>query len=88
MRRTTAEQRFPGDATAEQMEAVANIADEMAGRAPAHDFKSELVCIVDTVDKGILVYRNEKRSVILPQMRAAHWAKRYFEGHYLRAYRR
>ena len=81
-----AKQAHQADLQAEA--AVANIADEMAGRAPAHDFKSELVCIVDTVDKGILVYRNEKRSVILPQMRAAHWAKRYFEGHYLRAYRR
>ena len=81
-----AKQAHQADLQAEA--AVANIADEMAGRAPSHDFKSELVCIVDTVDKGILVYRNEKRSVILPQMRAAHWAKRYFEGHYLRAYRR
>ena len=81
-----AKQAHQADLQAEA--AVANIADQMAGRAPSHDFKSELVCIVDTVDKGILVYRNEKRSLTLPQMRLAHWAKRYFEGHYLRAYRK
>ena len=81
-----AKQAHQADLQAEA--AVANIADQMAGRDPSHDFKSELVCIVDTVDKGILVYRSEKRSVILPQMRLAHWAKRYFEGHYLRAYRK
>jgi sulfide:quinone oxidoreductase len=67
---------------------VKNILDEMAGRAPGHDFKSELVCIVDTIDRGILVYRSEKFSVFLPEMKAMHWAKRLFERHYLRAYRR
>lgn len=68
--------------------AVANIADEIAGRAPGHDFKAELVCIVDSVNKGIVVFRDEKRSITLPKMRLAHWAKRFFEGYYLRAYRR
>ena len=81
-----AKQAHQADLQAEA--AVSNIADEIAGRAPSHDFKSELVCIVDTVDKGILVYRNAKRQVSLPKMRLAHWAKRYFEGHYLRAYRK
>lgn len=80
-----AKQAHQADLQAEA--AVANIAEQMAGRAPSHDFKTELVCIVDTVDKGILVYRSETRSVTLPKMRVAHWAKRWFEGHYLRAYR-
>lgn len=81
-----AKQAHQADLQAEA--AVANIADEITGRAPSHDFKSELVCIVDSVDKGILVYRSEKRAFMLPKMRLAHWAKRYFERHYLRAYRR
>jgi len=72
-----------------QSEAVAaNIVDQIGGKAPSHDFKSELICIVDTIDKGILVFRNEKRTLFLPKMVAWHWAKRFFENHYLRAYRR
>lgn len=81
-----AKQAHQADLQAEA--AVANIRDEEAGRIPSHDFKSELVCIVDSIDKGILVYRNEKFSVFLPQMRIMHWAKRMFERHYLRAYRK
>ena len=68
--------------------AVANIGDVLAGREASHDFKAELVCIVDSVNKGILVFRNEKRAITLPSCRVFHWAKRYFEWHYLRAYRR
>ena len=68
--------------------AVANIGDVLAGREASHDFKAELVCIVDSVTKGILVFRNEKRAITLPSCRLFHWAKRYFEWHYLRAYRR
>jgi sulfide:quinone oxidoreductase len=67
--------------------AVANIGDVLAGREASHTFKAELVCIVDSVNKGILVFRNEKRAITLPSCRLFHWAKRYFEWHYLRAYR-
>ncbi|RME18502.1 MAG: NAD(P)/FAD-dependent oxidoreductase [Alphaproteobacteria bacterium] len=81
-----AKQAHQADLQAEA--AVANIADEMAGRAPSHDFKAELVCIIDSVDKGILVFRDHKRAISLPKMRLGHWAKRLFEWHYLRAYRR
>jgi methylisocitrate lyase len=35
----------------------------------------------------MLVARTEKRSIILPASRVFHWAKRAFEGHYLRQYR-
>mgnify|MGYP000929369442 FL=1 len=42
---------------------------------------------MDTVDSGILVYRNLRRSVVMPSSRVFHWAKRYFEGHYLRVFR-
>lgn len=81
-----AKQAHQADLKAEA--AVANIADEIAGRAPSHDFKAELVCIVDTIDKGILVFRNRRITLFLPKMRLMHWAKRMFERHYLRAYRR
>lgn len=81
-----AKQAHQADLQAEA--AAANIVEELAGKAPSHDFKSELICIVDTIDKGILVFRNEKRTIFLPQMVAWHWAKRFFERHYLKAYRR
>jgi hypothetical protein len=58
-----------------------------AGRELRARFKVELICIVDSLDKGILVHRDEKRSLPFSPLRAFHWAKRLFEGHYLRAYR-
>ena len=71
-----------------QAEAAAkNIAGEIKGQTPSHNFKSELVCIVDTLNSGILVYRSEKRSLTLPKLKISHWAKRTFENIYLRPYR-
>ena len=81
-----AKQAHQADLQAEA--AVKNILDEIAGRVPSHDFKAELVCIVDALDSGILVFRNTRFSIFLPQMRVMHWAKRMFERHYLRAYRK
>ncbi|MNU01148.1 hypothetical protein D3C72_2444650 [compost metagenome] len=59
----------------------------LKGRAPDTDFKAELICIVDMLDTAMLVYRSETRSFVGPKMKLFHWLKRYFEGHYLRAYR-
>jgi sulfide:quinone oxidoreductase len=56
------------------------------GKPPVARFKVELICIVDTLDRGILVYRDEKRALILPPCRLMHWAKRFFEWQYLRPY--
>ncbi len=67
--------------------AVKNILLEMEGKPPVARPKAELICIVDSVDAGILVYRDEKRAWLLPAARIFHWAKRYFERHYLRAFR-
>lgn len=64
--------------------AVKNIKLNLAGKAASEQFKVELVCIVDTLDKGILVYRDESRSVVLPAMTPMHWAKSIFEKVYLR----
>ncbi|MCK5359137.1 MAG: FAD-dependent oxidoreductase [Gammaproteobacteria bacterium] len=64
--------------------AAENIALNLAGKSATEKFKVELVCIVDTLDKGILVYRSESRSLVLPSMRIMHWAKSLFEKIYLR----
>ncbi len=67
--------------------AVANIAASLAGREPATEFKAELVCIVDTLKSGILVYRSPAHNFVSPQTRLFHWAKRAFEKQYVMAYR-
>ncbi|RYD16107.1 MAG: NAD(P)/FAD-dependent oxidoreductase [Lysobacteraceae bacterium] len=71
-----------------QADAVArNIAAELRGQAAAHGFRTELVCIVDTLDAGMLVYRGGARTFALPRMRAMHWLKQHFATRYLRQYR-
>lgn len=67
--------------------AVANLLAEMSGNAISETFKVELLCIIDSYSKGMLVGRTEKRNFILPQMLPLHWVKRYFEWLYLRKYR-
>ena len=68
--------------------AVENLLLAFDGANPVAKPKPELICIVDMVDSGILVYRDPKHSWVLPASRIFHWAKRYFEGHYLRVFRR
>ena len=63
--------------------AAKNIALNLDGKPASEKFRVELLCIIDTLDKGMLVYRGEKRSFALPSMRPLHWAKRYFEKSYL-----
>jgi sulfide:quinone oxidoreductase len=67
--------------------AAANLLNQMNGMPASTRFKPELICIVDTLDKGILVYRDEKRAFVLPPCRLMHWAKRVFERIYLRGLR-
>ncbi len=67
--------------------AAANIAAVLTGREPTTEFKSELICIVDTMKSGILVYRSPSRNFVSPQTRLFHWAKRAFERRYVMAYR-
>ena len=66
--------------------AARNAADALAGGAADARFRTELVCIIDSLDRGALVYRTEKRQLMLPPMRALHWAKRAFERRYLRRF--
>jgi sulfide:quinone oxidoreductase len=68
--------------------AAQNLLLALDGKAPLTKPKPELICIVDTIDAGILVYRDLKRSWLFPSSRLFHWAKRYFEGHYLRIFRK
>jgi sulfide:quinone oxidoreductase len=68
--------------------AAENLLRALDGQPATARFKPELICIVDTLDRGILVYRDEKRARILPPCRLFHWAKRFFEWQYLRPYRK
>jgi sulfide:quinone oxidoreductase len=67
--------------------AARNLIASLNGTAATATFRSEIICIMDGLDKAMLVVRTEKRSIILPASRVFHWAKRAFEGHYLRQYR-
>jgi sulfide:quinone oxidoreductase len=67
--------------------AAGNLAAELKGAAPSKTFKVELVCIVDSNDRGMLVARTEKRNLVLPSSPVFHWMKRGFEWWYLRQYR-
>ena len=64
-----------------------NLWAELNGQPADARFKVELMCIVDSVNKGALVMRNERHAIALPQMRVFHWLKRGFEWWYLRQYR-
>jgi hypothetical protein len=49
--------------------------------------KVEMICIIDAINDGTLVYRSAARQVTLPRARILRWAKRAFEWKYLRRYR-
>ncbi|MFD2173930.1 NAD(P)/FAD-dependent oxidoreductase [Rhodobacter lacus] len=71
-----------------QAQAVAaNIAAALAGKPPRTEFVPELICIMDSLDKGMIVFRRGNINLVLPAMRPLHWLKRAFETHYLRAFR-
>ena len=71
-----------------QAEAAAqNLLAGLRGETPRATFKVELICIIDALDQGTLVFRNAKRQIVLPPSRLFHWAKRGFESVYLKKYR-
>jgi sulfide:quinone oxidoreductase len=71
-----------------QAEAAAtNLLADLQGRPVNATFKVELICIVDAVDHGTLVWRTPTRNLLSPSLRLFHWAKRAFEWNYLRRYR-
>jgi sulfide:quinone oxidoreductase len=67
--------------------AAANLIAELAGREPGQTFKVELLCIVDSLNSGMLIARTPRRSIVLPASPLWHWAKRFFEWWYLRRIR-
>lgn len=80
---------LPKQAHMADLQAVAatrNLLAELDGKAAKETFKVELICIVDTLDKGILIFRNMKRTIVFPS-KLLHYAKRFFEWMYLRNYR-
>ena len=64
-----------------------NLLRALARQAVEEAFTAELVCIVDTLDRGLLVTRKAGGGRALPPLRAMHWAKSLFEKRYLRRYR-
>ena len=67
--------------------AAKNLLAEFARQQPTETYKVELMCIVDSLNTGMLVARTEKRNIVMPSMRLLHWVKRIFEWWYLRQYR-
>ncbi|MDX2504486.1 MAG: FAD/NAD(P)-binding oxidoreductase [Gammaproteobacteria bacterium] len=71
-----------------QAEAAAkNLLNEFNDQPVTHTFKTELICIVDSQNSGILVVRTSKWNIVMPRMRIFHWLKRFFEWWYLRQYK-
>lgn len=66
--------------------AATNLVAYLNGKAVTHTFKEELICIVDTLNAGIMVFRDHKRALVIPS-RFWHYAKRIFEWRYLLNYR-
>ncbi len=66
--------------------AIKNMLSDMAGQPAQHQFKVELICIVDSLSTGVLVYRDLKRAIVF-RCRLFHWAKLLFEKLYLRGIR-
>jgi len=71
-----------------QAEAAAkNLLSELNEKSADAVFKIELVCIVDSNDKGIMISRTENKNIMLPASILMHWTKRLFEWWYLRKYK-
>lgn len=68
--------------------AIKNMLDGLKGKAATHTFKYELICIIDSNNKGVLAFRNEKRTMVIPPLRLLHIGKKFFEWLYLRSYRK
>jgi sulfide:quinone oxidoreductase len=67
--------------------AAANLLAELDGKTPQQTFKVELLCIVDSLDAGMLVRRTPDSEMSLPPLGLMHNAKSFFESWYLRKYR-
>ena len=71
-----------------QAEAAAkNALDVLDNRSATNTFKIELMCIVDSNNKGMYVLRSLTGGLMLPNCRLMHIAKKIFGWWYLRQYR-
>lgn len=81
---------MPKQAHMADLQAVAaakNVLDVLDGKPASHGFKIELMCIIDSNNKGIYVSRKVGGGMILPNCRLMHYAKRLFGWWYLRQYK-
>lgn len=67
--------------------AAENLLLALTGQQPRARPRPELICIIDSLNSGTLVYRDPKRSFSMRPSRLMHWAKRHFESIYLRQFR-
>lgn len=67
--------------------AAANLLAELEGKIPQQTFKVELLCIIDSLDAGMLVRRTPESEMALPPFGLMHNTKSFFESWYLRKYR-
>jgi sulfide:quinone oxidoreductase len=80
---------LPKQAHMADLQAVAaakNLLSDLGDRPERHAFKPELVCIVDTLASGVLIYRSPARGLLF-KAGLLHWAKVAFEKMYLAQYR-
>lgn len=66
--------------------AAKNILEQLQLKKARHTFKTELICIVDTLNNASVVYRDQKRGFMM-KMPPLHWLKVMYEKKYLKAYR-
>jgi len=67
--------------------AAENVLSELDGSSVEAVFKVELMCIIDSNNKGVFTLRTEKKNFATPPLRIFHWAKSFFEWWYLRKLR-
>lgn len=66
--------------------AATNLLAGLQGQPVTATFKVELMCIIDSLTAGTLVWRTPQRNIVLPPSRLFHWLKRGFERLYMRRY--
>jgi sulfide:quinone oxidoreductase len=67
--------------------AAKNVLDALDDKPVSHTFKIELMCIIDSNNKGMYISRTLKGGLMLPNCRLMHYAKQIFGWWYLRQYR-
>lgn len=69
--------------------AAKNCISVLNNQPPVATFKTELICIIDTLNNGSLVFRSQNSCLtsFMVKMPPLHWAKVFFEKLYLKPYR-